>query len=207
MCHQQQTHDEQPGYVEEDRDPVQKILLWEKVCQSLWGVIWSSSCIEWGSGWCQRGSWLALNSCCAHCDKIERGIERNRRHNEPVFRLAEPPSPSPPAASDSRFYSNSTISSVRRNVNLGSAVFRFCISVNYVKIFCVTPILISWATFLHLLCFMDNRIRQQDSNWYIFHQNRVVGRWDESLELQKCFCFELASFAISAIITSEKRRI
>ena len=37
---------------------------------------------------------LVLNSCCAHCDKIERGIERNRRHNKPVFRPAElaPPS-------------------------------------------------------------------------------------------------------------------
>ena len=36
---------------------------------------------------------LALNSCCAHCDKIERGIERNRRHNKPVFRPAEPAPP------------------------------------------------------------------------------------------------------------------
>ena len=39
MCHQQQTHESKPGYVEVDRDPVEKILLWEKVCQSLWGVI------------------------------------------------------------------------------------------------------------------------------------------------------------------------
>ena len=47
-----------------------------------------------GPGGVRGGSWLALNSCCAHCDKIERGIERNRRHNKPVFRPAElaPPS-------------------------------------------------------------------------------------------------------------------
>ena len=33
---------------------------------------------------------LVLNSCCAHCDKIERGIERDRLHNQPVFHNAEP---------------------------------------------------------------------------------------------------------------------
>lgn len=52
------------------------------------GGLFEASCIE--SGW--EGE-LALNSCCAHCDKIERGIERNRRHNKPVFRPAEPAPP------------------------------------------------------------------------------------------------------------------
>ena len=71
--------------VEKWRAP--EIVLWENVCPSLWGVIWSQ--LHWvrGPGGCSVE--LALNSCCAYCDKIERGIERSRRHNKPVFHPAE----------------------------------------------------------------------------------------------------------------------
>ena len=68
--------------------PSSRKLVSGKMSVRVSGGLFEASCIE--SGW--EGE-LALNSCCAHCDKIERGIERNRRHNKPVFRPAEPAPP------------------------------------------------------------------------------------------------------------------
>ena len=72
--------------------PVRNWALGKSLSESLGGYLKLPAALSRGPGGVRGGSWLALNSCCAHCDKIERGIERNRRHNKPVFHSAEQPS-------------------------------------------------------------------------------------------------------------------
>ena len=87
MCHQQTVQEE------EDPDKMAPVpenwSLGKSQSESLGGYS-KPAALSRGPGGV-RGE-LGLNSCCAHCDKIERGIERNRRHNKPVFHSAEQPS-------------------------------------------------------------------------------------------------------------------
>ena len=90
MCHQHTPDIIQDLEDRQDRDKMtaapENWSLGKSQSESLGGYL-KSAALSRGPGGV-RGE-LALNSCCAHCDKIERGIERNRRHSKPVFRPAE----------------------------------------------------------------------------------------------------------------------
>ena len=144
----------------------QKIGPWEKVCQRVSGGLFEASCIESrGPG---GGAALALNSCCAHCDKIERGIERNRRHNKPVFHSAEQPSAANWATLDF--------------VEIWSRMQCFSLLyLCYVMISLCNTLLLIWATFCARYVIMDNRaIRITQDSKLIYFSSEQGSTWEVS---------------------------
>ena len=188
MCHQQ-TWETRMW-----RIPTKWKLISGKKSVRVSGGLFEASCIE--SGW--EGE-LALNSCCAHCDKIERGIERSRRHNKPVFHPAEHRVPAANLDFIAPWYLEWEI------LKLGS-VFAFVSLLRKNKISPWTLLYLR-NIFACYVFFMDNRITQD--SWidickilFSSEQGRRMS-WAKSLELQKCF-FVFASFAISAITTTSE---
>ena len=192
MCHQGTWS---PGFGRKMTSPW-NCALGKCLSESLGGYL-KPAALSPGSGWCSVE--LALNSCCAYCDKIERGIERSRRHNKPVFHPAEHRVPAANLDFIAPWYLEWEI------LKLGS-VFAFVSLLRKNKISPWTLLYLR-NIFACYVFFMDNRITQD--SWidickilFSSEQGRRMS-WAKSLELQKCF-FVFASFAISAITTTSE---